>query len=217
MFYKGFTREFLKGNVGSSADLLRDAREAVEQIGRGKKVRVREGVIGWVGWEGGSMDVYIHRTCTPPPTKPPTCPTKKKQTQLVMVDGVGYPAVGSICGVSNADLAQALGPKVPILIVGRPGVGDAVDSFNLNATFFRARGLRVLGGVFNRLPVEGFYSLEACKEVRVVGGWGGGGWVWFCGGVVGGWMLWVCRAQRSTAIQNGPPTYPNPPPTYKRV
>lgn len=38
VFYKGFTREFLKGNVGSSADLLRDARESVEQIGRGKKV-----------------------------------------------------------------------------------------------------------------------------------------------------------------------------------
>lgn len=40
MFYKGFTREFLKGNVGSSADLLRDAREAVAAIARGKKVRV---------------------------------------------------------------------------------------------------------------------------------------------------------------------------------
>lgn len=82
-----------------------------------------------------------------------------------MVDGVGYPAVGSICGISNADLAEALG-RIPILLVGRPGVGDAVDSFNLNATFFRARGLRVLGGVFNRLPLEGFYSLEHCKEVR---------------------------------------------------
>lgn len=85
--------------------------------------------------------------------------------QLVMVDGVGYPAVGSIVGVSNADLAQALGPSTPVLLVGRPGVGDAVDSFNLNATFFRHRGLRVLGVVFNRLPLEGFYALEHCKEV----------------------------------------------------
>lgn len=92
--------------------------------------------------------------------------------QLVLIDGVGYPAVGSICGVSNADLAGALRSglddddnPVPVLLVGRPGVGDAVDSFNLNASFFRARGLRVLGAVFNRLPVEGFYSLEHCKEV----------------------------------------------------
>lgn len=109
---------------------------------------------------------------------PPPHHTKKK-IKLVLIDGVGYPAVGSICGVSNADLAQALSTTnnntpVPILLVGRPGVGDAVDSFNLNATFFRARGLRVLGAVFNRLPVEGFYSLEHCKEVGMDGSGGGG-------------------------------------------
>lgn len=96
-----------------------------------------------------------------------------------MVDGVGYPAVGSIVGVSNADLALALGeggtgtatatPPPPILLVGRPGVGDAVDSFNLNATFFRHRGLRVLGAVFNRLPPDGFYALANCKEASGCG------------------------------------------------
>lgn len=51
--------------------------------------------------------------------------------RVVLVDGVGYPAVGSICGVSNADVAAAL--NVPVLLVGKSGVGDAVDSFNLNA------------------------------------------------------------------------------------
>lgn len=39
VFYKGFTREFLKGSLGSSADLLRDIRTSVEEIGRGRKVR----------------------------------------------------------------------------------------------------------------------------------------------------------------------------------
>ena len=57
-----------------------------------------------------------------------TIQTGKK---LVIIDGVGYPAVGSICGVSNADVAHALG--APVLLVGKSGVGDAVDSFNLNA------------------------------------------------------------------------------------
>ena len=32
--------------------------------------------------------------------------------KVVIIDGVGYPAVGSICGVSNADIAKALGTKV---------------------------------------------------------------------------------------------------------
>lgn len=51
--------------------------------------------------------------------------------KLVIIDGVGYPSVGSICGVSNADSAKIL--DSPVLIVSKSGVGDAVDSFNLNA------------------------------------------------------------------------------------
>jgi hypothetical protein len=53
--------------------------------------------------------------------------------KLVLIDGVGYPSVGSICGVSNADTAAAL--NSPVLLIGKSGVGDAVDSFNMNAWF----------------------------------------------------------------------------------
>lgn len=52
---------------------------------------------------------------------------------IVLVDGVGYPSVGSICGLSNADCAAVLG--APVLLVGKSGVGDAVDSFNLNSRY----------------------------------------------------------------------------------
>ena len=62
--------------------------------------------------------------------------------------GVGYPAVGSICGISNAAVALRL--EAPVIIIGKKGVGDAVDSYNLNATFFEARNVHVLGGIFNR-------------------------------------------------------------------
>ncbi|ETV92882.1 hypothetical protein, variant [Aphanomyces invadans] len=82
--------------------------------------------------------------------------------RIVLVDGVGYPAVGSICGVSNADVAAALEP-ISVILVGKKGVGDAVDSFNLNATYFKARHVRVLGGIFNRLPPDGYYSIDQCK------------------------------------------------------
>lgn len=82
--------------------------------------------------------------------------------RLVLVDGVGYPAVGSIVGLSNASVASAL--RTPVLLVGRPGVGDAVDSYNLNATYFQHHGVQVLGAVFNKLEAEGFYSAAACRE-----------------------------------------------------
>jgi dethiobiotin synthetase len=48
---------------------------------------------------------------------------------ITIIDGVGYPSVGSIVGCSSADLAVAC--AAPVLLVGKSGVGDAVDSFNL--------------------------------------------------------------------------------------
>jgi hypothetical protein len=117
VFYSGFTREYLKGNTEPADVLLAKAKAKVDEVGRGKKV--------------------------------------------VVVDGVGYPAVGSICGVSNAAVARAV--QAPVVLVGKRGVGDAVDSFNLNACFFESHGVKVIGALFNRLPADGYYSLENCK------------------------------------------------------
>ena len=94
--------------------------------------------------------------------------------RVVIVDGVGYPAVGSICGTDNAAVAAACGRfvdgskssrvPIPVLLVGKSGVGDAIDSYNLNATYFESNNVPVLGSVFNRLSLDGFYSLENCKK-----------------------------------------------------
>ena len=82
--------------------------------------------------------------------------------QICVIDGVGYPSVGSITGTSNAAVAKACDASV--ILVGGKGVGDAVDTFNLNATFFESQGVNVIGGIFNRLPLTGYYSLENCKS-----------------------------------------------------
>ena len=82
--------------------------------------------------------------------------------RLTLIDGVGYPSVGSIVGCSSADIAIAC--RAPVLLVGKAGVGDAIDSFNLCACFFEARRIPVLGGIFNKLPPTGFYGLQKCGE-----------------------------------------------------
>ena len=46
--------------------------------------------------------------------------------------------MGSITGTSNGAVAAALG--APVLIVCPKGVGNAVDSYNLNACYFEAAG-----------------------------------------------------------------------------
>lgn len=129
VYFKGFTRAFLAGETESSTGLLSSGGAAVDELARGKK--------------------------------------------LIMIDGVGFPSVGSICGTDNASMALACGyptntagerSPVGVLIVGGSGVGAAVDAFNLNATYFQVRNVPVLGAVFNKLSMEGFYSLENCRE-----------------------------------------------------
>jgi hypothetical protein len=93
--------------------------------------------------------------------------------RVIMIDGVGFPSVGSICGTDGASVARACGyptnnngerAPVPVLVVGGSGVGAAVDAFNLNASYFKARDIPVIGAVFNKLSLEGFYSLENCRK-----------------------------------------------------
>jgi hypothetical protein len=100
-----------------------------------------------------------------------------KDKAVVVIDGVGYPAVGSITNTDNCSVALASGyaprqnistvsTRIPpaVLIIGKRGVGDAVDSYNLNSSYFRTKNVPVLGAIFNRLPVDGYYSLENCKQ-----------------------------------------------------
>ena len=61
--------------------------------------------------------------------------------RVVVIDGVGYPAVGSVCGTSNADVAARL--KAPVCVVCKSGVGGAIDEVNFAAAFFAARDARV--------------------------------------------------------------------------
>ena len=146
VYYRGFTRAFLAQETESTETLLGYVSRDVDQIARGKRV--------------------------------------------VIIDGVGFPAVGSICGTDNASVARASGypsgsssgnngtlmslssssssslsSRQPpaVLLVGGSGVGGAVDAFNLNATYFEQAHVPVIGAIFNKLELEGFYSLDNCK------------------------------------------------------
>jgi dethiobiotin synthetase len=83
--------------------------------------------------------------------------------KIVIVDGVGYAAVGSCIGVSNADVAARL--RAPVIVVGRPGVGNAIDSLVSTSEFMSHRGARVIGAVFNKIPRKvTYHSFDKCVE-----------------------------------------------------
>jgi len=69
--------------------------------------------------------------------------------RFVIIDGVGYPSVGSVVGASNAAIAAHM--NAPVLLVGKDGLGDAVDTFNLNRCYFETHHVKVLGCIFNRV------------------------------------------------------------------
>jgi hypothetical protein len=136
VYYRGFTRAYLAGETPGSSELLRSCASAVDRLARGKK--------------------------------------------LIVVDGVGFPAVGSICGTDNPRVALACSypssdgtqritaatnrSPMGVVLVGGPGVGAAVDAFNLNAAYFEKYHVPVLGPIFNKLELSGFYSLESCRK-----------------------------------------------------
>ncbi len=64
---------------------------------------------------------------------------------VVIIDGVGHPAVGSVVGVSNADVAHALPCKV--LFVGNAGIGAAIIKQNLS---------KRLSALLQNAPLLGF-------------------------------------------------------------
>jgi hypothetical protein len=81
----------------------------------------------------------------------------------VLVDGVGYAAVGSVAGVSNAEVASLL--NAPVLVVGRPGIGNAIDSMNFIMAYFEKYHVHTLGACWNKIPtMHSYHSYDACKN-----------------------------------------------------
>ncbi|MES1911009.1 MAG: hypothetical protein MHM6MM_003513 [Cercozoa sp. M6MM] len=86
-----------------------------------------------------------------------------RDKKVVLIDGVGYPTVGTCCGVSNAAVAKAVDAKV--LLVGRDGVGDAIDMLTLTLTYLRAQECDVLGVIFNNSKEpSGRHTYEQCRR-----------------------------------------------------
>jgi hypothetical protein len=135
VYYRGFTRAYLAGQTESSEHWLERCRDAVDRLS----------IRGSLDDDGDSHNHDASR--------------------IMIVDGVGFPAVGSICGTDNPRVAQASRCD-GVILVGGSGVGAAVDGFNLNATYFDKYGVPVLGGIFNKLDPhpDAFYSLENCRR-----------------------------------------------------
>jgi dethiobiotin synthetase len=71
---------------------------------------------------------------------------------IVIIDGIGHPAVGSVIGVSNVDIALAL--ECSVIYIAHSGIGKTIDSTVLNITFMQSKGINKIGVIFNQLSDE---------------------------------------------------------------
>ena len=81
-----------------------------------------------------------------------------KGKDVVIVDGVGDPSVGSVVGLSNVDVALSL--PCNVIFVGKPGIGAAIDNTMLCVSFMQCKGLTNIGIIYNKIPLSTFAEIK---------------------------------------------------------
>ena len=76
----------------------------------------------------------------------------KKRHELLIFEGTGHPGVGSIVGLSNAEIARMLGAGVILVLKG--GIGNTYDRMAMCKSMFDAAGVPLLGVIINKVIPE---------------------------------------------------------------
>jgi len=77
--------------------------------------------------------------------------------EALLIEGTGHAGVGSVIGLSNADVAARLGASA--VIVSEAGVGRPIDEIVLNRALFARLGVPVVGAVINKVDADAHPSL----------------------------------------------------------
>lgn len=76
----------------------------------------------------------------------------EERHDLVIYEGTGHPGVGTVAGVSNAEVADILDAGVVMVVEG--GIGKTIDMLNMTTALFREKNVHILGVVINKV-IEG--------------------------------------------------------------
>lgn len=75
-----------------------------------------------------------------------------KNKRYIIAEGTGHPGVGSIVGLSNAVVSNMLGAD--ILYISDGGIGRAIDRMEVDLSYFRYKGSRLKGIIFNKVIAD---------------------------------------------------------------
>lgn len=72
----------------------------------------------------------------------------QSENDVVIYEGTGHPGVGSVCDMSNAQVARLL--NAPVIMVVEGGIGSTIDKLNMNLAMFREQRVPVRGVIVNK-------------------------------------------------------------------
>ncbi len=75
-----------------------------------------------------------------------------RECDFLVIEGAGHSGVGSVLGMSNAQVARMSG--APVLMVTGGGVGNVIDAAYMNLALFRQEGADIRGLVANKIVPE---------------------------------------------------------------
>jgi dethiobiotin synthetase len=80
-----------------------------------------------------------------------------EQHDLTIFEGTGHPGVGSVVGLSNAQVAKALDASVVMILEG--GIGSTVDMFHMCSAVFREQNVPIIGVIINKIRPDKLESV----------------------------------------------------------
>jgi BioD-like phosphotransacetylase family protein len=75
-----------------------------------------------------------------------------RECDFLVIEGAGHSGVGSVLGMSNAQVARMSG--APVLMVTGGGVGNVIDAAQMNLALFRQEGADIRALVANKIVPE---------------------------------------------------------------
>lgn len=81
---------------------------------------------------------------------------------VVVYEGTGHPGVGSIIGLSNAQVAKLLDTETVMIAEG--GIGKTIDRLNMSLALFREQKVKIRGVIINKVHIDKYDRVSSYLE-----------------------------------------------------
>lgn len=88
-----------------------------------------------------------------------------EMNDLIVYEGTGHPGVGTIVGLSNADVAKMLGSSVIIVVPG--GIGNTIDKLSLSISLFQQLDVPIIGVIVNKVRPKKAEKIKHYLELKL--------------------------------------------------